>query len=69
MIIIEDLTAADIGRWVVRRYFGGEQSGRIKSWSQDRVFVVYQCDNQWDCFLDFAALATNPEDLEWKEKL
>jgi hypothetical protein len=65
MIVIQDLTTGDIGRWVVYRYFGGQQQGRIKSWNQDSVFVVYHCNNEWDRFLDFTPLRTNPKDLEW----
>ena len=41
MIVISDITAADIGRWVVYRYLDKQLLGRIKRWNQNRVFVVY----------------------------
>lgn len=61
---ITKLTESDIGRWVVYKpSFGKEERGRIKSWNDTYVFVVYKCDNQWDRFQDFTACATNPDDL------
>lgn len=65
-INIENLTDEDIGRWV--RYcpsFGEPEKGRIKSWNQRYIFVVYKCDNQWHRYQDFTAAATSPFDLQW----
>jgi hypothetical protein len=29
------------------------------------VYVVYQCDDQWDRFEEYNAAATDPEDLDF----
>lgn len=68
MIKISELKPSDIGRWI--KYHdgvGGIEQGRIKSWNDKYIFVVYKCDNQWDRFEDFTAAATMPYDLEWME--
>lgn len=66
MIRIEKLTKHDIGRWVF--YIGRhkpKQAGRIKSWNDHWVFVVYHCDEQWDCFENYTAAATDPKELKF----
>ena len=58
----------DVGKWVrYRDAHFPEQSeiGRISSWNDRTVFVVYKCDNQWHRFKDFTAAGTNPEDLDF----
>ena len=70
MVDIKKLTEDDIGKWVVYKgYFGGEvEKGRIKSWNDKFIFVVYKCGNEWGRFKDYTASATRPEDLEFTEK-
>jgi len=66
MISIQDLTEDDIGKWVVYREhskLGEKEFGRIKSWNDQFIFVVYKCDGQWSRFQDFTGAATSPEDL------
>jgi hypothetical protein len=66
-VAIENLTVRDIGRWV--RYVpsaGKSEFGRIKSWNDKFVFVVYNCAGNWDAFTDYTAAATKPEDLEFR---
>ena len=64
MIDISELRTEDFGRWVVYKpSFGDTQKGKLKSWNDKYIFVVYNCDHQWDRFDDFTAAATNPEDL------
>ena len=64
-IDIAQLTKKDIGKWVLYTAPHGEiQKGRIKSWNDIFVFVVYNCDNNWDKFQDYTGCATKPEDLE-----
>jgi hypothetical protein len=53
----------DVGRWVQYKDFRGTENGRIKSWNDEFIFVVYHCDNQWHRFRDFTGAATNPEEL------
>lgn len=53
-----------VGRWVeYTDGMGNKERGRIKSWNDQYVFVVYKCNNEWDRFQDFTGCATNPEDL------
>lgn len=69
MISIDSLKRADIGRWV--KYTGGYNSteyGRIKSWNEKNIFVVYKCDNQWGRFKDFTGAATSPKDLIFSQQ-
>ena len=66
MINIPELNNNDVGRWVVYTPdYGDSEKGRIKSWNEKYIFVVYKCDNQWDRFQDFTGCATDPDDLEF----
>ncbi len=61
---ISDLKEEDVGKWVI--YAPNDftrEEGKIKSWNDKFIFVVYKCDNQWHRFEDFTGQATNPEDL------
>ena len=62
---IDKLNNRDIGRWVeyAPRFGGSSEVGRIKSWNDEWVFVVYHCDNKWDEFKNYTAAATSPKDL------
>ena len=63
-INICDLKESDIGQWVqYESYNRNIEQGRIKSWNETFIFVVYKCNNEWDRFQDFTAQATNPNDL------
>ena len=64
MIDIAQLQKDDIGKWVLYEpYAGKKEKGRIKSWNDKCIFVVYKCDSQWDKFQDYTGCATEPEDL------
>jgi hypothetical protein len=66
VIKLSELKESDVGRWVMYDSGHGEtERGRIKSWNEKFVFVVYSCDNQWERFQDFTGCATHPEDLRW----
>lgn len=68
MINIEQLTDQDIGRWVeYHSYPANVERGRIKSWNEKWIFVVYKCDDNWACFQGYTAAATKPEDLQFVE--
>ena len=68
VIEIKNLTQKDIGRWVVYNDgFHPPEKGRIKSWNDKYIFVVYRCNGEWERFQDFAGVATRPEDLEFLE--
>jgi hypothetical protein len=64
MIYISLLTPEDVGRYVIYKDgTGKKEQGRIKSWKDPFVFVVYKCNGEWDRFKEFTGEATRPEDL------
>jgi hypothetical protein len=64
MIDIKKLTGEYVGRHVVYIDGVGDKIvGRIKSWNDQWVFVVYHCADEWDNFQDYTAAATDPDDL------
>lgn len=66
---INNLTEKDIGRWVVYTTpHGSKETGKIKSWNDAFVFVVYHCAGEWDNYQDYTGCATRPEDLQFKEQ-
>jgi len=68
MIYIEDLIKEDIGRYVI--YTDGlknEEQGRLKSWNDKWIFVVYHCADDWDNYQDYTGAATDPNDLKFVE--
>ena len=64
MIIINGLTESDKGRWVeyTSSHFNTSQ-GRIKSWNDQWIFVVYKCADNWSQYFNYTGCATRPEDL------
>lgn len=68
MIDIAQLTEEDVGRWVTYTGGAGEtEKGKLKSWNDQFIFIVYKCDGQWNRFFDFTGVATSPDDLTWNE--
>ena len=66
MIKIKDLKKEDVGKWV--EYTGGageKEKGKIKSWNNKFIFVVYKCNNEWDRFQSFTGQATLPKDINY----
>lgn len=43
---------------------GTSEVGRVKGWNEKYVFVVYQCDGNWDNYENYTGCATNIRDLE-----
>lgn len=69
MIDLAKLTKDDIGKWVEYRGSVGErEKGKIKSWNNRFIFVVYKCAGEWRRFQDFTGQATMPSDLFWEKK-
>jgi hypothetical protein len=65
MIQMSDLKK---GMWVAyianQVNYGGEiEVGRVKSWNDKFVFVVYKCAENWDRYEDYTGVATKIEDL------
>ena len=68
MIEISKLTDADVGKWVVYTDgIGDQEQGKLKSWNEENIFVVYHANENWDGdhWKDYTAAATRPEDLEF----
>ena len=67
MVDIRKLTEKDIGKWVsyTGNFDGTIEIGKIKSWNDKYIFVVYKCANEWNRFEEYTATATRPEDLEF----
>ena len=64
MIDIKELGPEHVGKWVEYRGGAGEiERGRIKSWNDQFVFVIFRCDGEWNSFKDFIGAATDPNDL------
>ena len=68
MINIKQLNASDVGRWVVYTpdHISDSELGRIKSWNDIYVFVVYKCNNNWDDFKNYTGCSTDPKELTFK---
>jgi hypothetical protein len=67
MIDIRSLTDADRGRWVEysARPCSEPERGRIKSWNERFIYVVYRCGGYWDDYQNYTAAPTLPEDLQF----
>jgi len=59
------LTDAHIGAWVT--YWPKDEIGRIKRWAGSLVYVVYNCDGDWDNYDKYTAAATHHKALRFKE--
>ena len=70
MIDIAKLKKEDIGKWVLyTASHGATEKGRVKSWNDIFIFIVYKCGEEWDRFQDFTGCATKPEDLQFIEEV
>ena len=66
MIDVAELRKEDIGKWVLYTPPHGKVvKGRLKSWNEKWIFVVYKCAGEWDKFQDYTGCATNPDDLRF----
>lgn len=66
MIDLATLKKSEIGRWVL--YTAGDGStekGRLKSWNDKFIFIVYKCAGEWDRYKEFTGQATDPGDLRF----
>jgi len=65
MIDIKSLKEADKGSWVVVDNTNiGEATGRIKSWNDTYIFVVFHCNGDWENYADYTAEAVNPSRIK-----
>jgi len=70
MIDLKNITQKDIGKWVIYHdsFDKKAEQGRIKSYNNRFIFVVYACSGEWDRYQAYTGVATRPEDLEFKYK-
>jgi len=66
MIDINKLTKKDVGRWVIYSNGFKEEEGKIKSWNDVFIFVVYHCDDNWAKYQDYTGCATEERYLAFK---
>ena len=68
MIDISTLSPADVGRWVAYSVVANHiERGRIKSWSEPFIYVVFRCSDKWDDFQRYPAAPTLPQNLSFEE--
>ncbi len=60
---IDGLIKADIGRWVEYAHHNTTEKGRIKSFNDKWIFVVFNCADDWDNFRNYRAAACAPESI------
>ncbi len=66
MIDIAKLRKEDIGKWVLYApSYRLAEKGRIKSWNEKWIFVVYNCGGEWGKFQNYTGAATCPKDLRF----
>lgn len=66
MIDITKLTEEDIGRVVLYRGYGdNNEVGRLKSFTEDSIFVVFKCAGLWNDYQNYTGQNTKPEDLSF----
>jgi hypothetical protein len=65
MIALHTLNQTHVGHWVEYRdrFDAKPERGRIKSWNEKFIFVVYRCNDDWGRFEFFTGVATDPADL------
>ena len=63
MTPLGSLTKADIGQWVEYAAHNTSEKGRIKSFNDKWIFVVFNCADDWDNFCNYTAAACAPESI------
>ena len=63
--MIKRLSVADIGRWVTYSNGVKVERGRIKDFNNEEslAFVVYNCGDDWDKFMNYTASSTKYTNL------
>jgi len=65
MIEIAGLKKEDVGLWVIYNSGHHQETGKIKSWNDKWIFVVFKCGGDWNRFQNYTGCATNPHDLKF----
>jgi len=65
MMIVTD---GDIGEWVSYSTPYSTLYGRIKSFNDKFIFVVFHCDGEWDHYRDYTGSACRYSDLKFTDR-
>ena len=66
MIEINNLSERDIGKWVVFKHrHGVEETGRLKRWNNEMVFVVFSAAGKWHEFKEYTGQSCDPKQLRF----
>lgn len=68
MIDLNQLNYKHLGAWVRFDYQHGESEyGRIKTWNEKYVFVVFKCNGDWDNWNNYTSQSCAPDELTFEE--
>ncbi len=62
---IKVITDGDIGKWVEYKSHNETLRGRIKSFNDKFIFVVFQCDGNWGSYQNYTGCACRFEDIDF----
>jgi hypothetical protein len=66
---LSDVSMLNIGQWVTYKGGAGDTAlGRIKSFNDKFIFVVFKCANDWKRFEGYTAAGCKPEDLTFSSE-
>ena len=64
---IKTMRKSHVGRFV--KYLPTGEMGRIKSWNDSYIFVVFNCDDSWYDYEKYTAQSCLPSDLKLTSEL
>ncbi len=67
IVRLNKICQADISRYVkyYSKYGYGSEVGRIKGFNKAWIYVVYQCDDNWENYQDYTGIATSASYLSF----
>jgi len=69
MIKLDQLKESDKGRDVIYYPgYGDKEIGRLKSWNDHNIFVVFHCNGEWDRYQEYTGQSTKPEHLTFENE-
>jgi hypothetical protein len=65
---LDNLKPDDVGRWVIYTDSFTKQTdkGRLKSWNDKTVFVVFKCGGDWSNFQNYTGEGCSPTDVRFE---
>lgn len=63
------LSYRHLGNWVrFDQQHGESRFGRLKTWNEKYVFVVFSCGGDWDNWHNYTGQSCNPDDCAFVDK-